>query len=163
MKYKTADLCDQFSQEISIAAPGILQDFGKKLAFHGVIETVECFEDNSFVRKSLEADGEGKVLVVDGAASKHCALLGDMLAQLAIDNKWSGIIVNGCIRDSDVIATLEIGVKALATMPLKSVKKDVGKQNVSVSFCDLTFIPGEWVYADQDGVITASKKLLLKD
>lgn len=163
MKYKTADLCDQFSEEIAIATPGVLQDFGKSLAFHGMIQTVECFEDNSFVRKSLEADGEGKVLVVDGAASTQCALLGDMLAQLAIDNKWSGIIVNGCIRDSDVIGGLEIGVKAITSMPLKSVKKDVGSQNVPVSFCDLTFIPGEWVYADQDGVITASKELLLKD
>ena len=159
MEYKTADLCDEFSDQISIITPDPLQNFGGKTQFCGAIATVECFEDNSFVRKSLEAEGAGKVLVVDGGASMQCALLGDMLAELAVKNGWAGIIVNGCIRDADIIATLPIGVKALAATPLKSVKKDVGKQNVNVEFCSVCFIPGHWIYADGDGIIVSPSKL----
>lgn len=160
MNYKTADLCDKFDHQISIVTPNLLQDFGGKIAFHGIIQTVECFEDNSLVRKSLEENGKGKVLVVDGGASMQCALLGDMLAQLAIDNQWKGIIVNGCIRDADVIAELGIGVKALSAMPLKSVKRDVGERNINVDFCNVNFTPGEWVYADKDGIIVSPVELV---
>ncbi len=103
--------------------------------------------------------GDGKVMVVDGGASKRCALLGDMLAAKAADNGWAGIIVYGCIRDVDEIGATDLGVQALATMPLKSVKKGVGELNVPVTFGGVTFNPGEYVYADNNGVIVSAKAL----
>ena len=121
---KTADLCDAHAGRIRIASPTpVLRDFGHSNPFRGQIATVRCFEDNSFVRKTLETDGRGRVLVVDGGASMRCALLGDKLAELAIDNEWEGVIVNGCIRDSEIIRKLHLGVKAIGTHPRKSEKK----------------------------------------
>ena len=159
MDYKTADLCDQYSDTLSIATPGQMKNYGGKSTFRGIIETVECFEDNSFVRKILETNGDGKVLVVDGGGSMQCALLGDILAALAIENNWCGVVVNGCIRDSEVIGGLPIGVKALATNPLKSVKNDVGKHNVVVEFCNVRFTPGHWLFADTDGIVISPTEL----
>lgn len=159
MSLKTTDLCDNHPDNVSISEPIGFKDFGGKKMFSGKIETVKCFEDNSFVRKTLEQNGEGKVLVVDGGGSKRCALLGDMLADLGVKNKWNGIIVYGCIRDSAAIAALPIGVKALATIPLKSNKRNEGQQNVTVHFAGIDFIPGEMVYCDEDGIIVSKVAL----
>lgn len=156
--FKTADLCDDHSDSLLIAQP-LFRDFGANISFSGVISTVKCFEDNSFVRSQLETAGENRVLVVDAGASTRCAMVGDVLAQMASDNSWSGIIVYGCIRDSAAIATIDIGVKALATMPLKSVKKGVGEVDVKVHFADVDFIPGHYVYADEDGIVLSQVKL----
>lgn len=159
MEIKTTDLCDNHADKIRIAEPIGFKDFGGKKNFSGKIHTVKCFEDNSFVRKALETNGEGKILVVDGGGSMRCALLGDMLGDLAIKNKWNGIIVHGCIRDSAAIAALPLGVKALNRIPLKSNKKNVGEENVSVHFAGIDFNPGEFVYCDEDGIITAKEEL----
>ena len=159
MSLKTTDLCDNHPDNVRISEPIGFKDFGEKKMFSGKIETVKCFEDNSFVRKALEQNGEGKVLVVDGGGSKRCALLGDMLADLGVKNKWNGIIVYGCIRDSAAIAALPIGVKALATIPLKSNKRNEGQQNVTVHFAGIDFIPGEMVYCDEDGIIVSKVAL----
>ena len=150
--FKTADLCDDNSDQLSVATP-MFRDFGKRISFGGPIATVKCFEDNSLVRQQLETAGNGRVLIIDGGGSMRCAMVGDLLAKLGADNDWSGIIVYGCIRDSGVIATIDIGVKAMATHPLKSVKKGVGEIDVPVHFADVDFIPGQYVYADEDGVI----------
>ena len=158
MTTKTADLCDTHSQALQhIALP--LKDYGGVTAFYGEIATVQCFEDNSFVKKTLQEAGCDRVLLVDGGGSKRCALLGDLLAQLAIDNHWRGVVINGCIRDSDIIATLNIGVKALATNPLKSEKKDRGTCNIEVNFGSVSCKPGDWLYADSDGVVVSPKAL----
>ena len=156
--FKTADLCDEHSDSISVAAP-MFHDYGQKLQFSGPISTVKCFEDNSLVRGQLEKPGDGRVLVVDGGGSMRCAMVGDILAQMGADNGWSGILVYGCIRDSDVIAKIDIGVKAIATLPLKSVKKGVGELDLTVHFADCDFVPGHYLYADQDGVIVAPSPL----
>lgn len=160
MSLKTTDLCDNHLDKVRIAAPVGFSDFGGVKNFNGKIETIKCFEDNSFVRKALEQNGEGKVLVVDGGGSLRCALLGDMLADLAIKNKWNGIIVFGCIRDSAAIAQLPVGVKALATIPLKSNKRNEGQQNITVHFADIDFVPGENVYCDEDGIIVSKESLI---
>lgn len=151
---KIADLCDDHSEKLQIAQPGF-QDYGKIVAFHGPIHTIKTFEDNTLVRVALEKPGAGKVLVVDGGGSLRCALVGDKLAQLAINNQWSGIIVNGCIRDSGDIGAMNIGVKALATHPLKSVKNDYGQEDIVLTFAGVTFRPGEFVYVDSDGIVIA--------
>ena len=132
----------------------------KKKAFSGKITTIKLFEDNSFVRKQLESNGKGKVLVVDGGASLRCALVGDKLAELAITNKWEGIIVNGCIRDSYLINQMDIAIKAINTSPVKSIKRNIGKMNIPVNFSGVTFIPGQFVYSDNDGVLISKKSLL---
>ena len=147
----TADLMDK-SDDFVVAEP-IFRDFGGKLSFCGQIQTVKCFEDNSLVRETLSKDGTDKVLIVDGAGSLRVALLGDMIAKLALDNGWQGVIVHGCIRDSEVIGTMPIGVKALATNPRKSQKKGMGEVGSIVSFAGVNFIPNQYIYADCDGIV----------
>lgn len=158
MTYATTDLCDKYAGELQIADP-IFADFGGELDCAGPISTVKCFEDNSKVREALEEPGEGRVLVVDGGGSDRCALLGDNLAQLAIDNGWAGVVVYGCIRDSGEIGEMPVAVKALATHPRKSDKRNLGDRDVPVRFAGVNFEPGAWLYADLDGVVVASRAL----
>lgn len=158
MTFTTADLCDAHSDRLQIAEP-IFRDFGARIAFEGRITTVRAPEDNSLVRKVLEENGNGRVLVVDGAGSMRCALLGDQLAQLAVKNRWAGVVVNGCIRDSAVIAGLQLGVKALGTHPLKTAKRSEGEKDAVVRFAGVTFTPGHHVYADADGIVVATEKV----
>ncbi len=156
---KTADLYDHFSEHLQIADP-ILTNFGGRRAFYGKITALKVFEDNSLVRESLQRPGDGDVLVVDGGGSLRCALLGDQLAELGRDNGWSGLIINGCIRDSEVLAALDIGVKALNTNPVKSVKRGEGQADIPVRFAGIWFHPGAYVYADADGIAVSARKLL---
>ena len=111
------------------------------------------------MRTALSEQGQGKILVIDGGGSLRCALIGDLLAQLGQDNGWEGIIVSGCIRDSSMIAGIEIGIKALGTSPRKSVKKGVGDRDVPLTFADVTFNPGDYVYADTDGILVSASKI----
>ena len=158
MSFATADLYDEHEENLQIATP-MFNDYGGKKSFSGPASTVKVFEDNSLVRAALEEPGEGRVLVVDGEGSLRCALVGDMLAVLGKDNGWQGIVVYGCIRDSAVIADIDIGVKALNTNPRKSVKKGIGERDVRVVFADVTINPGDYIYADEDGVVISSEKL----
>ena len=158
MIFKTADLCDLHGDELKVALP-IFNDYGGKKAFFGSIATVKAYEDNSLVRKALEEPGEGRVLVVDGDQSLRCALLGDMLAKLGLENGWSGVIISGCIRDVDVISNINFGVKALNTNPRKSLIKGAGDRDLAVNIAGIEFNVGEYVYADTDGVVVSKKKL----
>lgn len=160
----TADLLDSHEVLLSngtlrVATP-MLRSYGGRRSFHGSIATLKLFEDNSFVRKTLEAPGNGRVLVVDGGGSLRRALVGDQLALLAGKNGWNGIVVYGCIRDSRAIAGINLGVFALATHPLKTVKKNVGEADVPVTFAGVTFIPGQYLYADEDGLLVSSIALI---
>jgi regulator of ribonuclease activity A len=160
MSHATADLLDANedaarSGSIRVVAP-IFRSYGGLSAFCGRIATLKLFEDNSWVRKALATAGEGRVLVIDGGGSLRCALVGDQLAHLGAKNGWTGILVNGCIRDAKAIGSMDIGVVALATHPLKTIKKDQGESDVDVTFGGVTFHPGEWLYADEDGVIVAA-------
>jgi len=137
----------------------MFQSYGGRPEFSGQIVTLKLFEDNSLVRELLAGSGDGKVLLIDGGGSLRCALVGDQLAILAHRNQWEGIVVYGCIRDSGDIGQIDIGVRALATHPLKSVKKGVGERDLAVSFGGVTFRPGEWIYADGDGVIVSDQPL----
>ena len=158
MIFTTADLYDKYGDDLKVALP-IFKDYGAKRIFHGPISTVKAHEDNSLVRTALEEPGEGRILIIDGDESLRCAMLGDMLAKLGMENGWSGIIVFGCIRDADVIATIDIGVKALNTNPRKSLKRGLGDRDIPVSFAGITFNVGEYVYADTDGIIVSEKKI----
>ncbi len=155
---QTTDLSDNHAEKVRVAE-SVFRDFGGNIRFHGKIHTLKVFEDNSLVRKALEQNGKGKVLVVDGGGSLRCALLGDMLGELAVKNEWSGIVIFGCIRDSHAMKQLPLGVKALNTHPLKSVKRNEGQENIAVKFASVEFVPGEFLYADEDGLLVSSEQL----
>ncbi|MBU1237123.1 MAG: ribonuclease E activity regulator RraA [Gammaproteobacteria bacterium] len=163
MSFATADLCDQHDAllrtgTLRVVAP-MFRSFGGRASFHGPIATLKLFEDNSFVRKALETPGAGRVLVIDGGGSLRRALVGDQIAALGVTNGWAGIVVFGCIRDSEAIAAMDIGVLALSTHPQKTDKKNVGEMDVAVTFGGVCFQPGDWLYADGDGVLVADRAL----
>lgn len=163
MSFSTADLCDLHEPELRsgrlrVMAP-MLRQYGGRASFSGRIVTLRLFEDNSFVRPALEQPGQGQVLVIDGGGSLQRALVGDQLAMLAVRNGWSGIVVHGCIRDSAAIAAMDVGVLALATHPRKTDKNNVGEAGPTLAFGGVTLAPGEWLYADQDGILVSAAKL----
>ena len=158
MTFSTADLHDAHEGKVQVANV-LMQGYGLKARFSGPISTVRCFEDNSQVRATLEEQGRGRVLVIDGGASIRCALVGDMMAELGIENGWEGLVVHGCIRDSVVISKLNTGIKALGTHPRRSVKKGVGERDIPLSFGEATFTPGDYLYADEDGILLSPVKL----
>lgn len=151
---QTADLSDAHP-DAAVAEPAF-RSFGGVTAFGGTIRTVECFEDNSRVRSTLESPGDGAVLVVDGGGSLRCALVGDRLAALAIEHGWSGVVVNGCVRDTALLADMDLGVVALAPHPRRSEKRNTGECDVPVTFAGVTFTPGDLVRVDADGIIVLS-------
>jgi regulator of ribonuclease activity A len=162
MAFKTADLCDEFEDSVQICEP-IFASFGGRARFCGPVSTIKCFEDNSRVREAVGEPGEGRVLVVDAGGSRRCAMLGDILAEKAVANGWSGVVMYGLIRDSADIARMDLGVKALGTLPLKSVKRGLGDRDVPVRFAGVSFVPGQYVYADEDGIICSSERLPVDD
>lgn len=154
----TPDLCDKYEGEVDALELQFLH-FGSVKSFFGQVVTVKCFEDNSKVKELLNEPGVGKVLVVDGSGSMRRALLGDMLAEAAIENGWCGVVIIGCIRDVQVINQLPIGVKALGTHPMKTEKLGVGEIDVELSVGNQTIRPGQYLYADENGVILSNKML----
>lgn len=152
------DLFDDYASQLTLAQP-LFTDFGKKKIFYGEIVTVSCFNDNSKVKELVATNGTGKVMVVDGKASLSNALLGDMLAEKAVLNGWQGIVINGCIRDAGTIATLGLGVKALGCNPIKTEKLGAGEVNVPVSFAGIEFVPGQFIYADSNGIAVCESSL----
>lgn len=148
----TADLSDETEGRSQVLRLQ-MRDLGGRKAFSGPIRTVRCHEDNSEVKAVLATPGNGAVLVVDGGGSLNCALVGDMIAEGAVANGWAGVVVNGAVRDAAVLATLDLGVKALGTMPLRSVRRDQGETDVIVAFGGVLFTPGDRLHADEDGVV----------
>lgn len=151
---RTTDLCDEFPEHVSVCEP-IFGSYGAKRSFHGPVSTVRVFEDNVLVLEALEEVPSGTVLVVDGGASKRCALLGDRLAAIAAGRGLAGIVVNGCVRDSGELAEIDVGILALATHPRKSRKDGAGARDVPVSFGGVMWRPGHHAYADGDGLVVA--------
>ncbi len=158
MMISTPDLCDAYPDLVRVVAP-VFRNYGGRLSFGGPIVTVKCFEDNSRVKEQVNTSGHGQVLVVDGEGSLRCALLGDMLAARAADNGWAGLVIHGAIRDVDEIGQSGLGVQALGAIPVKSVRKGVGDINVPVTFGGVTCHPGEYIYADNNGIIVSSREL----
>jgi regulator of ribonuclease activity A len=150
-----ADLCDQHEETAEVCELQF-RDFGGRAAFSGPIRTVRCYEDNSVVKALLAEPGEGRVLVVDGGGSLRRALVGDMLAGDGAKNGWAGIVVNGAVRDTAVLATLEIGIKALGSIPMRGVKRGEGVADTPVAFGGVVFVPGDTLFADADGIMVLS-------
>ncbi len=161
--FVTCDLLDDHpdTQVCSPSTDGkFFRNFGGKKTFGGRVVTVKCFEDNSRVKELLATDGTGKVLVVDGGASMRCALLGDLIGESAVRNHWSGVIVYGCVRDVDALATLDLGVQALASIPQKSNRKGLGEVDATLNFAGLMIESGMFVYADNNGILVSDVSLI---
>lgn len=163
--FVTCDLLDDNPEKaIQTLIPSMdgrfFQSYGARKTFAGQIVTVKCYEDNSRVKELLATDGTGKVLVVDGGASMRCALMGDMIAESAVKYHWNGVVIYGCVRDVDVIAELDLGVHALASIPQKSNRKGIGEVGVSLYFGSVTFNSGDYLYADNNGIVVAKEKLV---
>ncbi|MBC3861580.1 ribonuclease E activity regulator RraA [Undibacterium jejuense] len=163
MSFATCDLCDANEGKLAIGAlsvlPPIFHAYGAVSHFSGPASTLKLFEDNGMVRTVLETPGQGRVLVVDGGGSLRCALLGGNLGVLAQNNGWAGVIVHGCIRDVAEINACQIGVRALGVMPVRSVKRGGGEHDVRVSIAGVAIHPGDWIYADQDGILISQQAL----
>lgn len=156
MPISTTDLCD--AHDAARVADPVLRDFGGARSFAGTVATVKCFEDNVLVRQALSEPGHGRVLVVDGGASPRCALLGDLVADLAVKNGWAGVVVWGCVRDTAALAVLPLGVKALAPHPRKSVKRGEGQRDIPVHVAGIDVRPGDWLAADADGMVVLDRQ-----
>lgn len=156
--FKTADLCDAFPGELEVCLTQFRM-FGGRRSFWGLIETVKVFEDVGLVRQSLGQPGEGRVLVVDGGSSTRLALLGDRLSAKAVENGWTGVVVFGAVRDTEALATMELGVMALGVVPARGSFDGKGATGVSFEAGGATFAPGLFVYCDADGVVVSSRRL----
>lgn len=161
MHYSTPDLCDAYP-DVDVLEP-MFSNFGGRDSFGGQIVTLKTFEDNSLVREQVAQDGKGKVLVVDGGGSLRKALLGDMLAAKAASNGWEGIVIYGCVRDVDQLAQTNVGVQALASHPMPTQKRGLGDLGVKVTFAGVTFIPGHYLYADNNGIIVSPSALTMPE
>jgi regulator of ribonuclease activity A len=159
----TTDLCDANEAlfdggELRLLAPGLLS-FGARPRFCGIARTVKLFEDNSLLAEAVKEPGEDQVLVVDAGGSARCAVLGGNLARNAADNGWAGVVVFGAVRDVDEIDACAIGVRALAVTPRRSIKRGEGQRDLAVTVFGAQVRPGDWVYADRDGVLVCGRPL----
>src|SRR5690606_24226675 len=152
----TADLADEIGPDIRSCDTPIIQ-FGGRAVFSGRSVTIRCFQDTLLVKQTLSEPGAGRVLGVDGGACAHAALVGDIIAGRGVDNGWAGVVVNGAVRDSAILRTLDIGIKALGTNPRKSTQTGSGERDVPVEFGGVSFVPGEMLYSDHDGVVVRAE------
>jgi regulator of ribonuclease activity A len=163
MNFATPDLCDDNAGLLEAGSlqvlPPVFRHFGRTTKFAGPAATLKVHEDNALVRATLETPGEGRVLVVDGGGSLRRALVGGQLGLLAQNNGWAGVLVDGCVRDSAELAQCDVGIMALATHPQRSAREGVGKREVNVQIAGIAVCPGDWIYADADGVLVAAQAL----
>lgn len=157
--FQTTDLSDEHGENLQYCSATFM-NFGGRSRFHGPIATVQVYEDNILYLEALESVPAGTVIVVDGGASRRCALMGDRLGKIAVDRGIPGVIINGCVRDSAELAALDIGILALGTHPRKSWKRGEGQRDVPLSFGGAVWTSGHFVYADEDGVVISPKALV---
>lgn len=163
LKFATCDLCDAHKNDQSgsfrVLAP-VFKDYGGLHKFSGEVVTVKCFEDNSLVKAAVDSPGMGRVLVVDGGASLRRALLGGNLGAAAAKNGWAGVVIDGCVRDVAELAQCSVGIRALAAMPLPTEKLGAGQRDVPVLIQGVRVSPGDWLYADADGMVVMPAPVL---
>ena len=162
MYIDTSELCDIYADQVDVVEP-IFSSFGGISNFYGKVTTVKCFENNGLIAEILEENGEGRVLVVDGGGAVRRALIDAELAQLALDNGWEGIIVYGAVRQLDVLETLDIGIHALAPIPVGAEETEIGEVDTPVNFGGVTFFPEDYIYADLTGIILSPELLDLTE
>lgn len=156
LKFATCDLCDAHKNDASgnfRLLPPVFNNFGGLIQFSGEVATIKCFEDNSLVKAAVDLPGAGRVLVVDGGASLRRALLGGNLGAAAAKNGWAGVVIDGCVRDVAELSQCSTGIRALAAMPLPTEKRGEGQRDVAVQIQGVWVRPGDWLYADEDGMV----------
>ncbi|MYM60648.1 ribonuclease E activity regulator RraA [Vibrio sp. OCN044] len=158
MEYNTSALCDIYSEQVDVLEP-MFSNFGGSASFAGQITTVKCFEDNGLIREVLEQDGLGRILLIDGGGSLRRALIDAELAAIAEENEWEGILVYGCVREVDELEDMSLGIQALASIPVGATSQGVGEVDVAVNFGGVTFLPEDYLYADNTGVIISQERL----
>jgi regulator of ribonuclease activity A len=158
MEYNTSALCDIYSDQVDVVEP-MFSNFGGSASFAGQLTTVKCFEDNGIIRSILEEDGDGRILLVDGGGSLRRALIDAELAALAEENDWEGIVVYGCVREVDELEDMSIGIQALASIPVGATSQQIGDIDVPVNFGGVTFLPEDFLYADNTGIIISQESL----
>ena len=158
----TSELCDLYAEQVDVVEP-IFSSFGGVSNFYGKVTTVKCFESNGLIAEVLEENGEGRVLVIDGGGAVRRGLIDAELAQLAVDNGWEGIIVYGAVRQIQQLENLDIGIHALAPIPVSADESTAGESDVPVNFGGVTFFPEDYSYADLTGIILSQEPLDLDD
>lgn len=158
MKYDTSELCDIYHEEVNVVEP-LFSNFGGRTSFGGKITTVKCFEDNGLLYDLLEENGAGRVLLIDGGGSVRRALINAELARLATQNEWEGIVIYGAVRQVDDLAELDIGIQAMAAIPVGAASEGIGESDIRVNFGGVTFFSGDHLYADNTGIILAEDPL----
>lgn len=161
--FSTCDLCDAYEKDdpprLQVLPP-VFRDYGGVTRFSGPVATVKCFEDNSRVKEAVESPGQGRVLVVDGGGSLRCSLVGGNLAVAAHKHGWAGIVVNGAVRDSAELQAAGVGLKARALIPARSIKHNEGRRDVPVTIEGVVVRPGDYLYADVDGIVVSNGPLV---
>lgn len=157
--FSTPDLYDNFSDQVQVADAGLLH-YGGKTHLYGQAVIVQCPNDNSQVGKYLKSDGKGKVLVVNANNSKQFAFLGDILAKSALQNQWHGVIINGCVRDVEILQTLPLPIMALGATPRKTHKQGLGEKLSATSFLSITIEQNNWLYGDLNGLLVSKHRLV---
>jgi len=156
----TCDLCDAHKNDETLRVlPPLFHSYGGRARFGGPVSTVKCFEDNSLVKAAVESPGRGRVLVVDGGGSLRRALLGGNLCAAAAKNGWAGLVIDGCVRDKAELAACDVGVRALGLLPLPTNRRGEGQGDVPVQLQGVWVRPGDWLYADEDGIVVAAHAL----
>ena len=158
MEINTSDLCDQYAESIDVLEP-LFVNFAGATAFAGQVITVKCFEDNQLIREMLAQDGSGKVLLVDGGGSTRRALIDIELAELALDNNWEGIVVYGSVRHVSDLEELDLGIQAIASIPVAADNEGQGESGIPVNFAGVSFFDGDFIYADSTGIILSAEEL----
>lgn len=158
MEYSTSALCDIYLDQVDVVEP-MLSNFGGRSAFSGQITTVKCFEDNGVIREILEQDGVGRILLIDGGGSLRRALIDAEIASLAEENEWEGLVLYGSVREVDELEELNLGIQALASIPVGASSQGIGEVDVAVNFGGVTFLPEDYLYADNTGVILSQSPL----
>lgn len=154
----TTDLSDDRDGAVQHCTP-IFTNFGGRTRFHGPIATVVCLEDNVLFKQALGDVPAGTVIVVDGGGSRHTALMGDRLAGIAVDRGLPGVIINGCVRDTEELREFDVAILALGAHPKRSVKAGRGQRDIVLSFGGVLWTPGDTVYGDADGIILSDQPL----
>ena len=161
MAYSVPDICDEYIAESAVLEP-LFSDFGGKRKFCGEVVTVKCFEDNSLLRDLVRSEGRGKVIVIDGGGSMRRALLGDLLAAEAARNGWQGLVINGCVRDVEILATIDLGVKALGCHPVKTEKRGEGQRDIPLGFAGASIRHSDWLYADPNRIVVTPRQMAIE-
>ncbi len=162
-QFSTCDFCDIYkSLDSSVfrVLPPIFQNFGALASFHGRVATLQCYEDNTYIKTAVESPGESRVLVVDGGGSLRRSLLGGNLAAAAVLNGWAGLVINGAVRDVAELSRCDIGIMALAPIPMPTQRRKEGQPNIEIQIEGIWVRPGDWLYADADGIVISKKALI---